>query len=141
MPEYYRVGLSTRTSPSKLADPEKTTFDEYTPKLKTSTYGSDEYKRFLAEMRPALEHHYAENRHHPEHFPNGIDDMTLIDVMEMLADWKAATERHDDGDIARSLKIQAERFGISEQLARILHNTVDYLGWWTPRKEPVSNHA
>lgn len=115
---------------SKLHPPERDTFDAYTPKLKASTYGSDEYKDFLAGMAGSLRHHYAENRHHPEHFQDGIDGMTLIDLMEMLADWKAATERHEDGDMARSMAIQQERFGISDQLLRILGNTVDALGWW-----------
>jgi len=44
-------------------------------------------------MKPALEHHYALYRHHPEHFQNGIDDMNLIDLVEMFADWKASSER------------------------------------------------
>jgi hypothetical protein len=116
---------------SKLEPPELDTFNEYTPKLKASTYGSDEYKGYLDGMAGGLRHHYEHNRHHPEHFPNGIDDMTLVDLVEMLADWKAATERHDDGDMARSLGIQRSRFHISLQLARILENTVDALGWWS----------
>lgn len=116
---------------SKTHPPEKAIFDEFTPKLKTSTYGSEEYKGYLAAMGEALAHHYEHNRHHPEHFGDvGIDGMTLVDLIEMLADWKAATERHDDGDIARSLRIQQERFGISNQLAMILTNTVDHFGWW-----------
>lgn len=114
---------------SKLVDPEKATFDEFTPKLKHSTYGSDEYKGFLAEMRVGLDHHYAHNRHHPEHFEEGVAGMTLVDLIEMLADWKAATERHEDGDLARSLEIQRERFGISDQLAQVLENTARALGW------------
>jgi hypothetical protein len=104
-------------------------FDEFTPKLKTSTYGSDEYKAFLADMGDGLKHHYEANRHHPEHFSNGADDMTLADLIEMLADWKAATERHDDGDLAKSLEIQRERFGLSDQLAAILRNTAEHFGW------------
>ncbi len=52
---------------SKLESPEKEIFDEYTPKLKHSTYGSDEYKEFLKGMKVALEHHYEKNSHHPEH--------------------------------------------------------------------------
>jgi len=47
----------------------------------------------------------------------------------MLADWKAATERHDDGDLAKSLEIQRERFGISDQLVAILRNTAEHFGW------------
>lgn len=54
---------------SKLMDPEKALFDEYTPKLKDCTYGSDEYKGFLSALKPALDNHYAKNSHHPEHYP------------------------------------------------------------------------
>jgi hypothetical protein len=114
---------------SKLATPEKETFDEATPKLKSLTYGSDEYNASLAKMGKALEHHYAENQHHPEHFEYGISGMSLIDVIEMLADWKAATLRHNDGDIITSLKINKKRFNISDQFYSIILNTVIELGW------------
>lgn len=112
---------------SKLEEPEFTTFREMTCKLKTCTYGSDEYKRYLAQMKPALDHHYANNRHHPEHFPNSVNDMTLFDLVEMLCDWIAATKRHDDGDIEKSLTINQKRFNISEQLLGVLRNTVSCL--------------
>lgn len=114
---------------SKLMEPEKSVFDEMTPKLKDSTYGSDEYKGFLASMKPALDHHYAKNPHHPEHYPNGVDGMSLLDVLEMLCDWKAAGERHANGSIARSLEINKGRFQISDQLQSILANTAHELGW------------
>lgn len=117
---------------SKLEAPEKPLFDEYTPKLKALTYGSDEYKAALTAMGPALQHHYAHNQHHPEHWPNGINDMSLLDVIEMLVDWKAASERHADGDIRKSLEINRARFGISDQLAAILENTVRELEWDGP---------
>ena len=122
---------STCHDRSKTESPEVEVFDEYTPKLKTSTYGSDEYKGFLAAMGEGLKHHYANNRHHPEHFKNGVNDMTLVDLIEMLADWKAATERHADGDLAKSLDIQQERFGLSDQLLEILWNTATRFGWIT----------
>lgn len=121
---------------SKTEPPEVEVFDEYTPKLKHSTYGSDEYQSFLAGMGEGLAHHYAHNRHHPEHFEDGIDGMTLVDLIEMLADWKAATERHDDGSLDRSLTIQPERFGISEQLTRILRNTAEHFGWLDGKEAP-----
>lgn len=114
---------------SKLREPEKSTFDEFTPRLAGLTYGSDEYRACLDAMRPALLHHYAENRHHPEHFIEGVGGMTLLDILEMLCDWKAASERHADGDIAESLRINRERFGIGDQLARVLENTARELGW------------
>ena len=114
---------------SKLEEPEKPLLDRLTPKLRGTTYGSKEYQALLEELRPALEHHYRVNPHHPEHYPNGIAGMSLLDLVEMLADWAAATERHADGDLARSLQINRERFQISEQLAQILENTARELGW------------
>lgn len=113
---------------SKLLPPESTLFEEYTPKLWGCAYGSEEYKQFLKELGPALAHHYASNRHHPEHFAEGIHDMTLLDLLEMVCDWMAAVSRHADGDIYRSIKINAERFGYSSELARIFENTVRELG-------------
>lgn len=122
---------------SKTQPPEVQVFDEFTPKLRTSTYGSDEYRGYLDAMGAGLRHHYAVNRHHPEHFPNGVNDMTLVDLIEMLADWKAATERHDDGSLDRSLEIQRDRFGLSDQLASILWNTADRFGWLDDSPQPL----
>lgn len=119
----------TKHDASKMEEPELPVFNEFTPKLQHSTYGSDEYKGFLQAMGPALEHHYANNRHHPEHFEFGVNQMTLIDILEMLADWKAATERHHDGDLGKSLMIQKDRFGLSEQLLSILWATALEFGW------------
>lgn len=118
---------------SKLVEPEKSTFDVCTLKLKAMAYGSDEYKAALAELKPALDHHYAANSHHPEHYANGIDGMNLFDVLEMLVDWKAATERMaNGGDIYRSLEINRDRFKISPQLESILLNTIKAFAWRKP---------
>lgn len=114
---------------SKLKSPEKEIFDEFTPKLKNCTYGSDEYKNFLKEMKVALDHHYKCNSHHPEHYTEGINGFNLFDLIEMFFDWKAATERHADGNILKSIEINQKRFGISEQLSKILLNTCTYLGY------------
>lgn len=168
---------------SKLQEPEKSTFDVCTLKLKAMAYGSDEYKAALAELKPALDHHYAANSHHPEHYPRRvttplghtlraiakdqkdraelaclhtdekhaaselvkaadfievtaeqmeapINGMDLFDVMEMLMDWKAATERMaNGGDIRRSLEINRDRFKIAPQLEAVLANTIRRMGW------------
>lgn len=141
---------------SKLSDPELATFNEYTPKLRDSTYGSDEYKAFLVGMGEGLEHHYMMNDHHPEHFiggdpvalysaghpasrwaqgryvtegQQGIHAMNLVQVTEMLCDWKAATLRHADGDLRRSIEQNAERFGYGDEIKRLLLNTAAALGW------------
>lgn len=140
---------------SKLVEPEKSIFDIYTPKLKICTYGSEEYKQNLKEMKVALDHHYSNNMHHPDFYKKyvcnhchnkysvdkdfnkvcicclrsdftiepDISQMTLIDLIEMIADWAAATKRHDDGDIFRSIEVNQKRFKYGEELKSILTNT------------------
>lgn len=110
---------------SKLLPPEKEMFDEVVGTLKGLTYGSEEYQQALKDLQPALKHHYENNSHHPEHYENGIDDMCLIDVIEMFADWCAATHRHDDGDIRKSIEHNKGRFEMSEQLARLFKTTAN----------------
>lgn len=58
-----------------------------------------------------------------------INKMSLLDLVEMVSDWKAATMKHADGDIRKSLEINKERFGISDQLAKIIENTISEMGW------------
>ena len=117
---------------SKLQPPEVEIFEVYTPKLRGCTYGSEEYKTYLKEMQVALDHHYACNRHHPEFFggpcvQSPLEQMTLVDLMEMLCDWKAATLRHADGDIMQSVNQNQERFGYSDEVRKILANTARWL--------------
>jgi len=114
---------------SKLESPEKELFDEYTPKLKDCTYGSDEYKNYLKELKVALDHHYANNSHHPEHYKNGVNGFDLFDLIEMFFDWKAAGERHADGNIYKSIELNKERFKLSDQVVDVFTNTAKNLGW------------
>jgi hypothetical protein len=171
----------------KLYSPEVEIFDEITDRLANSTYMSEEYKGFLKELKPALDHHYANSRHHPEHFyefspayeeelkeelellkymldfdkdedmdklnfikshfykttfrrmisrfekllnesTSRINNMNLLDIIEMTADWVSSVKRHVDGNIYTSIEKNQERFGYSDQIKNILINTVDIIG-------------
>jgi len=114
---------------SKTQSPEVEAFNAVTDQLAGLEYGSPEYKDALRDLGPALTHHYAVNRHHAEHWPNGINGMTLLDLIEVLCDWRAAGERHDSGSMTKSLAINVARYGIVPQLAQILANTVAEMGW------------
>lgn len=125
--QHVRVMLGHREDnhdQSKLESPEKELFEEYEDKLSKVTYDSDEYWALMKKLEPAIEHHYKRNRHHPEHWDNGIEDMNLIDIVEMFCDWWAASERHQDGNIFESIEKNKERFDLSDQLVEILKNTV-----------------
>lgn len=114
---------------SKLVDPELEAFDRMTPLLAGLTYGTDEYRAALKELGPALQHHYANNSHHPEYYgEDGVRGMTLLDLVEMLCDWRAAAERTAGPvDIIKGIETNQERFGFSDELALILKNTATEL--------------
>lgn len=112
---------------SKLIEPEKSGFDVIRPRLDRDDIESDAYKATLQEFDAVLRHHYDHNRHHPEHFADGIAGMTLWDVVEMLCDWAAASQRKPGGRV--NLQWAANRFAIERQLLRILENTVKEMGW------------
>jgi len=86
-------------------------------KLKNLTYDSDEYRKTLDSIRPAIGLHYRRNFHHPEcyHLEDGYQYMSELDRLEMIADWMAAVTRHKDGDIFKSIEINQKRFGYSDE--------------------------
>ena len=109
---------------SKMEHPELDGFKEFTPKLRSLTYGSPEYNETLKEMEPFLRHHYENNSHHPEFYKDGIKGMDLLDLVEMFFDWQAAVTRSPNGDIRKSIEVMQKRFGFSDDLKSIFLNTV-----------------
>lgn len=114
---------------SKLEEPERSAFDDNTQALKGLEYGSQEYREQLSKLGPALKHHYENNSHHPEFHAAGIDGMSLLDLIEMIVDWKAAGERHATGSMAKSIEVNKDRFGMSDQLVNVFRNTANEMGW------------
>ncbi len=114
---------------SKLIEPERSGYAALQARLADIRYGTPEYREALAECRPTIEHHYQHNDHHPEHWPNGIRDMSLLSLLEMLADWKAAGERTREGSMRQSLDVNRRRFGPDDMLFAVLENTARELGW------------
>ena len=112
---------------TKLENFEAKLFEEVTHELRGLTYGTEAYEMSLKKLEPALKHHYANNRHHAEHHVKGIRGMNIIDIMEMLCDWKASSLRQNDGNILLSLKENQERYGFSDELYEIFENTFEWL--------------
>lgn len=114
---------------SKLKQPEKQFLDAMQYLINTegnAPYGSEEYKRRTAILKPMLKHHYANNSHHPENHANGINGMTLMDVVEMFCDWYAASQRGQENAV--NLTHAADRYVMSDQLKQIFANTYRALG-------------
>jgi len=119
---------------SKLREPEKSILDKYTPILSNLQYGSDDYMENLKHMKPMTDHHYKTNDHHPEHHNNGVEDMSMLMLLEMLCDWRAASMRHNDGRFEDSFKFNMKRFRVDYSVARILFITSLELGFTSDAK-------
>lgn len=63
-------------------------------------------------------------RHHPQHFRDGVAGMNLVDLVVMLADWKAATR-----DLGAVIVQNAQRFGYGREVERVLWVTARDMGW------------
>lgn len=134
---------------SKLCEPERSMFDEYTARLDQLEYGTDAYEEVRQEMLAGpLAHHYEVNDHHPEYFhperdadregdpgSGAIGVMNLFQLFELLCDWIAAGRRHQNDGTGRgaaeriydSIERNRERFGYGDELERILRETVHAL--------------
>lgn len=88
-------------------------------------YGTKEYYDKMNKWKKFFIHHYAQNRHHPDHYPNGIDDMDLIDITEFLADIVSYYEVLQAHDCEKVLDDQEKRFQINGQLRNVLSNTLN----------------
>lgn len=90
-------------------------------------FASAEYEKRKQLLAPMLAHHYANNSHHPEHYPNGIDGMNLVDLVEMFLDWKAASERGEESSM--NLTFACKKYNVSPQLESIFRNTAKHFDW------------
>ncbi|QBD78902.1 hypothetical protein EPA93_24130 [Ktedonosporobacter rubrisoli] len=120
---------------SKFSEEEFELYEKAFPELQKHAYGSSEFKAALDTIKPAIQHHYAVNDHHPEFFEQGISQMNLIQIIEMMCDWIAASER-SQRDFLQGLEMNKERFHIDDQLFGALKNTVMKIA---PGKLPVSD--
>ena len=112
---------------SKLEEPERSIFRDGLAQRDRHPYGSDGYFQHLLAVKPALDHHYAHNRHHPEHHADGVSGMDLFDLVEMVCDWMAACEGCRPATAAQlgvMLEKSQARFGYSDDIAQILAATV-----------------
>lgn len=112
---------------SKLKNPEKECYDKYIPLLKETPFGTAEYVKIRNKMNEdGLVHHFKENRHHPEHYPNNdISHMDLVDLVEMFVDHVAASKRSDTG-YTKGEEFNKNKYHYSDQVYKILMNTFEH---------------
>lgn len=111
---------------SKFEPEEFDAYNEAFPNLQKYAYGTDEFKAELKKIEPAIQHHYSVNDHHPEYHADGIVGMSLIQIIEMVCDWLAASER-SQANIYQGMEMNRKRFGIDVQLINAIARTIMWL--------------
>ena len=121
---------------SKFSDQEREIYTETGWKLNHENieYGSEEYKKIVAEMGKAWEHHQLVNDHHIGFFKtyqsqtlnDPVRAMDLFALIEMLCDWIAASKRKNNAP-ALAFKSIEEYIPGDSQLGAILRNTLSMI--------------
>ena len=80
-------------------------------------------------VRAAIEHHMTTNRHHPD-FHTDPNDMSDVDLIEMVCDWTAMSQEFDqDGGSARGWadKTIGNRLQLNEQKRQFVYAMIELL--------------
>lgn len=103
---------------SKLSLDEFEEFIELGRISRAHPFGSVEYNESIKDNK-AVALHISSNSHHPEHYPDGANDMSLLDFIEMVCDWKAVNDvkgRKEKTAISweDSLEVHRKRFNLTD---------------------------
>lgn len=112
---------------SKYSSPELPLIQQKA-RLDSIPLNTPEYHEALGQIKGAVQAHYECNTHHPEHYPGGVLDMSLLDLLEMICDWRVAAEMNGT-DLTESFDKCVERFKIPDDLRRVLFNSYVEFGW------------
>lgn len=63
----------------------------------------------------AIQLHQSRHPHHPEYHSRGIEDMSLLDIVEMVCDWKAANQLRGHPAWGESVQMMADRLNLSSE--------------------------
>jgi Family of unknown function (DUF5662) len=89
-----------------------------------------EYPAGIAEqVKRAIKHHVTSNRHHPE-FHADPNDMSDVDLIEMVCDWTAMAQKFgEEGGSARGWadKTIGKRVAFNDEKRRFIYNIIDQL--------------
>lgn len=73
----------------------------------------------------AVDHHYKSNRHHPE-FHENSNDMTEIDIAEMVCDWYAMSMEFGD-DVKKWANKSIKRYRFNDDNAKLIYQFIEDL--------------
>lgn len=86
----------------------------------------DSNETLSEDTKKIIETHWKNNRHHPEHFKTH-DDMTEIDIMEMVCDWHARSKQFGTDFLSFVKTRQENRFHFDEELFQKIYRYCEIL--------------
>lgn len=95
-------------------------------------YGSEEYDAKMDEIRPYTEDswnsHVRENSHHPEYHEK-VADMSFLDIIEMVCDWKGANETYNTSgqSFREGSLLCVNRYDFTDGQIWLIHQLIDFL--------------
>ena len=121
---------ASKFTTQELRDNLVTLPDKWELQTKGHGYHSPEQEQHRARFAAEIARHRKANRHHPEYHVNGVNDMDLIDLIEMLCDWYVSAS-----DIDQSIRENSQDYEIPPHISRILENTASKLKEIAPIEE------
>ena len=92
-------------------------------------YGTQEYEESMdTEKGPdgCITLHFSRNAHHPEYHGHERE-MGLLDLMEMVADWKGAADTYGTNTLRDAMPVNRKRFDFDDWQWRVIELMVDWL--------------
>lgn len=114
---------------SKLSVDEVEGFVRINAAARAHPYGSPEYVASMdSEKGPGgcITLHYARNSHHPEHHDCAAK-MGFLDIIEMVLDWKAASDGYGKMTLRGSLPVHRGRFMFTTAQWWLIEQVVDFI--------------
>lgn len=93
--------------------------------LDSLEYGSSEFNTLIEELKPSVDEHHYNNRHHIE-FHEHYLQMSMFDWLEWLADLKSF---ESNNNFYNMLQSQFKKYEIDKSTQQLLTNTATELGW------------
>ena len=78
-------------------------------------FGTPEYEQALEAGKETIALHHRQNRHHPEHWPNGASGMRFIDFAEMVCDQVAANRAAGERSFEENMPERRKRYGLTPE--------------------------
>jgi hypothetical protein len=78
-------------------------------------YGLNSPQYMEALQGKAIQLHRSRHTHHPEYHKNGLIEMSTLDIIEMICDWKAANMLRGHPEWNKSVNMMADRLNLSSE--------------------------